>query len=118
VKLSDVFKILKGPLKIEKVRCQTTGFAVEGPFSTPALFQLSEEQLQIVELLVIHGGNLKNVAKDLKITYPTLKNRLDEISNKVKSASERLQQKRSAILDAIEQGKITPEQGAKELESL
>ena len=118
MKLSDVFKVLKGPIKIQKVRCESTGFAVEGPFSTPALFQLIEDQLAIVELLVIHGGNLKKVAEDLKITYPTLRNRLDEIIQTVKGESERLQKMRNAILDAIEQGNITPEEGAEQLEAL
>ena len=65
MRFTDIFKVLKGPITIEKVRCQTTGFCIEGPFASPAIFQLGEEQLLIVELLAIHGGNLKKVAEDL-----------------------------------------------------
>ena len=118
MKLSAVFKILKGPIRIECVRCQSTGFKVEGPFSTPALFQLNEERIELVESLVRHGGNLKKVAEEISISYPTLKTRLDEIADILKSESEALKSQRSEILSKIENGAITPEQGADLLEAL
>ena len=118
MKLSAVFKILKGPISIESVRCRTTGFKVEGPFITPALFQLDEEKLRLVESLAIHGGNLKKVAEEMEISYPTLKNRLDEVSAILKQESEELKKKRSEILDMIENGALTPEEGATQLEEL
>jgi hypothetical protein len=118
LKLSAVFKILRGPISIESVRCRTTGFKVEGPFVAPAIFQLSEEQLKLVESLVIHGGNLKKVAEEIEISYPTLKNRLDEVAQILKRESEELKKKRSEILDKIEKGIISPDEGAEQLEQL
>ncbi len=116
--IAEVYKLVPGPIKIEKIRCLSTGVAVEAPFSTPAFFQLNEEQLFIVEALVLHSGNLKKVAEDVGISYPTLKNRLDEIIKIIKRESETMKKKRQDILDLIEKGDVTPEEGAKLLESL
>lgn len=118
MKLAEVFKLLKGPIRIEKVRCQSTGFTVEGPFTTPALFQIDEAHLRLVESLVIHGGNLKRVAEEMDISYPTLKNRLDEIGRILKADRSRRSKQRIDILEQIERGEITSEEGSKELKSL
>lgn len=118
MKLSDVFKLLKGPIQIEKVGCLTTGFKVEGPFQTPALFQLDEEQLELVEKLVIHGGNLKNLALDIGVSYPTLKNRLNVISEFLARESDEKKRQRLEILKDIDEGRITPDEGAELLERI
>ncbi len=118
MKITDVFKLVPGPLKIEKVRCLTTGVAIEGPFSTPGFFQLNEDQFCIVESLILNAGNLKKVAEDIGISYPTLRNRLDEIIAIIKRESDGMKNKRQEILDSIDKGKITPEEGAQLLESL
>ena len=118
MKITDVFKLLKGPIRIEKVKCATTGYSVEGPFETPALFQLNEDQFAIVESLVINGGNLKKVAEEIGVSYPTLRSRLDEIIDTIKAESSRMQAKRMEILDAVDKGEITVDEGAKRLQSL
>ena len=79
---------------------------------------LGQERIKLVESLVIHGGNLKKVAEEIKISYPTLKNRLDEVAAILKRESAELQRKRSEILDAIEEGTLSPDEGAERLEAL
>jgi hypothetical protein len=118
MKISDVFKLVPGPIKIEKVRCQTTGVAVEAPFTTPGILQLTEEQFEVVESLILNAGNLKKVAEDIGISYPTLRHRLDEIILILRRESDGIKNRRQEILDKIEQGTITPEKGAELLESL
>jgi hypothetical protein len=118
MKLTDVYKLLKGPIQIEKVGCLSTGFKVEGPFHTPALFQLNEDQLELVEKLAIYGGNLKDLAADLGISYPTLRNRLREVSDFLATHSEAKKQERLKILKDIDEGRINPDAGAELLEKL
>jgi len=118
MKISEVFTILEGPIVIEKVRCQKTGYAVEGPFETPALFQLRHDQFLLVESLIINGGNLKKVAEEVGISYPTLRNRLDDVIAILKRESTALKSKRMEILDAIERGDITADEGANRLKEL
>ena len=118
MKIAEVFKILKGPIQIERVKCMSTGFSVEGPFTTPALYQIDGDHLHLVELLVIHGGNLKKVAVELDISYPTLKNRLDQIAEIIEAEHKKSCDKRMAILEDIEKGKLNPEMAAREIEKI
>jgi hypothetical protein len=118
MKLTDVYKLLPGPIRLEKVVCQTTGFKVEGPFQTPALFQLQEEQLELVEKLALHGGNLTKAAIEMGVSHPTLRNRLREISDFLAKQSEANKQKRLEILKQIEDGALSPEEGAERLAEL
>lgn len=118
MKITEVFKLVPGPLKIEKVRCLTTGVAIEAPFSTPGFLQLNEEQFCIVESLILNAGNLKKVAEEIGVSYPTLRNRLDEIIAIIKRDSDGMKNKRQEILDGLECGKIAPEEGVRLLEAL
>ncbi len=118
MKISDVFKILKGPIQIERVRCLSSGFAVEGAFTTPILFQIDSDHLRLVELLVLHGGNLKKVAEELDISYPTLKNRLDEIAQIIREAEEKRKKQRVQILDELDRGQMSASEAASRIEDL
>jgi len=118
MKIADVFKILKGPIQIERVKCVSTGFSVEGPFTTPALYQIDSDHLHLVELLVIHGGNLKKVAVELDISYPTLKNRLDDIGDIIRADHDKCEKQRLEILDDIEHGRITADAAAEKFQNI
>ena len=114
MKLSSVFKLLKGPIQVERVRCATTGMVVEGQFDVPLFLSLPPDQMAIVESLVVHGGNLKSVAEDIGISYPTLKQRLEEISAKFKRDAEARVLQRMALLDRVERGEITADEAAEQ----
>jgi hypothetical protein len=46
---------------------------------------LSPADQQCIELLVLCGGSLKEVAKRLEISYPTMRRRLDEVIQRLES---------------------------------
>ena len=66
-------------LEIAKLRCESCSTIIEGKFSLPRLARLSREDQQFIELLVLADGSLKEVAKKLNVSYPTLRKRLDEL---------------------------------------
>ena len=41
--------------------------------------RLSEEELQFVQDYILSGGSLKEMAAKLQVSYPTVRNRLDDI---------------------------------------
>ena len=57
-------------------QCQST---IEGEFSLNKFSKLSHEQQHIVELFLINRGNMKEMEKALGISYPTVRNKMDEI---------------------------------------
>ncbi len=66
-------------LKIEKLRCTSCATVIEGAFLLPRLARLSRQDQQLIELLVLADGSLKEVAKKLNVSYPTMRKRLDEL---------------------------------------
>ena len=113
MKIAEVFKLFQGPVKILKIRDEATGMVLEGDFDAPPYLQLNEEQHLLVESLIIHGGNLKKVGEDVGMSYPTLKNRLDEVSLFYKQTSERVAQKKNALMEAVARGELSAEDAIK-----
>ena len=110
MKIAEVFRLFEGPVKILKVKDEATGMVIEGDFDAPPYLQLNEAQHLLVESLIIHGGNLKKVAEDIGVSYPTLKIRLDEVSLFYKKTSERIARKKTELMEAVVRGELTAEE--------
>ena len=84
---------------------------VEGHFPISRLALLSSEQHRFVEAFLVVRGNIKEVERELGISYPTVRKRLGEVVQALgyPSGVERLEQ--HEILDAIDSGEMTPQQG-------
>jgi len=66
-------------MDVVALRCPVCGTGVTGQFVLDEFFKLSEEQMSFVKTFLKHKGNLSEVQKELDISYPTARNRLDEI---------------------------------------
>jgi hypothetical protein len=64
-------------------RCLTE---IQGQYELPPLARLSIEDQDFVLDFIKASGSLKEMAKLLGLSYPTVRNRLDEIIERVKSA--------------------------------
>lgn len=76
----------KHQLKVKSLICENCQTEIQGRFDLPALARLSpEDQALILDFLKL-SGSLKDMAKLLSLSYPTVRNRLDEIIERVKQA--------------------------------
>ena len=69
---------------MKRLRCERCETEVEGSYSLPALASLSQEDQEFVGNFVKASGSLKEMASILKVSYPTVRNRLDEVIEKLK----------------------------------
>jgi len=70
-------------MKVKKLVCPHCATEVDGLFNFPVLSALSnEDQLFIVDFIKT-GGSLKDMAGKMKLSYPTIRNQLDEIIERV-----------------------------------
>lgn len=84
----------------------------------PRLARLAPDDQQLVESFVVCGGSLKMLAKDLSVSYPTVRKRIDgliERLNDLRSADER---QAEAWLGAVESGRMKPEMAARLMREL
>ena len=64
---------------MKRLSCERCGTEIEGLFSLPALAALSQEDQEFILHFVKNSGSLKDMAALLKVSYPTVRNRLDEV---------------------------------------
>jgi len=71
-------------LAVKKLRCEECETEVEGLYELPPLAGLLVEDRDFVLQFIKASGSLKEMAKLLGVSYPTVRNRLDEIIDKLK----------------------------------
>jgi hypothetical protein len=54
-------------------------------YDLPLLAQLSTDEQDFILKFVKNSGSLKDMAKDLGLSYPTVRNLLDSIIDKIKN---------------------------------
>lgn len=114
-------------LAVTRLHCPNCDTSIEGRFQSSRLEQLSPEHRAFVELFVRCEGKLNWVAQELKLSYPTVRARLDEVIRamgyelkEMPPAEEKLKlaEQRQAILDELAAGKVTPADAVRQLQAL
>jgi len=99
-----------GRLIVAELRCTRCETQVRGGFAPGELSVLTEEQQTFVKLFLRTRGNLSEMEKNLGISYPTIRNKLDEIIkvlDRAEAAATSGDGERRAILDQVAAGTIT-----------
>ncbi|MCC6884864.1 MAG: DUF2089 family protein [Verrucomicrobiales bacterium] len=72
-------------LEVKRLCCSECGTEVEGVYPLPDLTALSAEDQAFVCDFVKASGSLKEMAALLKVSYPTVRNRLDDVISKLQT---------------------------------
>lgn len=71
-------------LKVKSLHCDKCGTSVEGLFDLPPLASLTSDDQMFVLHFIKYSGSIKDMAKHLNLSYPTVRNMLDEIIERIK----------------------------------
>jgi hypothetical protein len=102
-----------GILEPTRMRCDACGFDLEGKFHLSRLARLAPEQQRMVEQMVLAGGNLKEVAEAMDVSYPTLRKRLDVLIAALRQLQKDDDTRAKSLLDEVEAGRLPPEAAAR-----
>lgn len=114
-------------LLITRLACPACDSAIEGRFEFGRLERLSPEQRGFVELFVRCDGKLNWLASELKISYPTVRARLDDVIRALgyevleappAEERQRAAEQRQTILNDLAAGKISTADAIKQLQGL
>ena len=72
-------------LGIAKMHCAGCGTEISGEYDIPRLMRLAPCEIAFVEAFVASSGSLKEMARRMEVSYPTVRNLLDEIIDKLKN---------------------------------
>ncbi len=70
-------------LQVSRMVCPSCETEVSGQFNLPELARLDEQERRFIIDFVKASGSLKDMAKQLGVSYPTVRNYLDDIIEKL-----------------------------------
>lgn len=113
----DKCPVCEGKLITTDYECQSCGTHISGYFRGSKLSQLSKEDLEFIEIFVMNRGSIKEIEKVMGISYPTVRNKLDNVIRalgyKINAEHSRME-----ILEMLDEGQITAEEATEMLENL
>lgn len=72
-------------LKVKSLKCDNCQTEVSGNYKLPVLALLSPNEQDFILKFVKSSGSLKEMAKELDLSYPTVRNLLNDIIDKLNS---------------------------------
>jgi len=105
------------PLVIERVRLAGRNISIEGSFELPQLALLNQEDQVFITAFVRSHGSIKEMEQIFGVSYPTIKSRLNRISQSLEFVETNPIPPRSEILERLGRGEIGAEDAIRELEA-
>src|SRR2546421_5725852 len=69
----------RGPMTVTRMGCQKCKVQIEAEFGPSRLGSLPVEHQRFIELFILAGGSLKEIAEQTGVSYPTVRSRLDKV---------------------------------------
>jgi hypothetical protein len=66
-------------LAVTRLHCRSCGTTLEGDFSVGRFGRLSRDQLTLLESFLRSRGNLRDMERELSISYPTVRSRVEAL---------------------------------------
>lgn len=105
-------------LQVTNIECLDCKTKFSGEFEIPILLTLSTENLEFILDFIKCSGSLKNMAVKQKISYPTLRNKLNTLIENIENINIKQHDSEADILHLLEEGKISAKDAAKMLKEL
>lgn len=120
-------------LVVTELRCARCDTTVRSAYRPTIFNQLSEENLRFIEIFVKNKGNVKEMERELGVSYWTIRSRLDDIIAELNfeaftatgrprhvtpTPDPEKNRQRQRILDAVEAGALSVPEAADQLAHL
>ncbi len=120
--------VCNSPLEITEIQCPSCHTKISGHFDLCKFCKLPPEHRAFAEVFIKNRGNIKEVEKELGISYPTVRGRLEGLiralgyAASVDEDESRLEAVRATqrkdILDRLAQGAVSAQEAARLLKNL
>lgn len=113
-------KVLEGcpscgaAIEVTQLSCTSCETVIQGHFAPCSFCRLSPESLRFVELFIRLRGNIKEMERELGVSYPTVRGRLNAVlkelgfeTDEESRDAEETSQARQEVLTRLEQGTVS-----------
>jgi len=104
---------------VTRISCDNCNTNIEGEFTLCKFCRLTSEQKKFVDTFVKCRGNIKEMEKELGVSYPTVKNRLEDAAAALGHKSQPVEEdgKKKEVLEKLNSGEIGFEEAMELLKS-
>ena len=109
--------VCRNELRVTELTCFKCKTKISGEFQLDKFSKLDKEKLYFAEVFIKNRGNIKEIEKELGVSYPTVRKLLDEVivalghSNKVENS----ESETNEILEKLSKGEISSDEALKML---
>ncbi|MEO0078774.1 MAG: DUF2089 domain-containing protein [candidate division WOR-3 bacterium] len=107
--------VCESEMTISELTCESCGTAVRGRFPVPGLCRLPDDLYQFLVVFIRNRGVIRDVEKELGISYPTVRSRLDSVLAALGFAEQASRVDRNEVIEMLERGEVTAEEAEKML---
>jgi hypothetical protein len=111
-------------LAVTRLHCFNCDTGIEGRFEICRFCLLTRDQKEFVETFLRARGNIREVEREMGISYPTVRNRLDQVIRALgydvgpDPDDVRANERRREVLARLNRGEITPEEALRLLKGI
>lgn len=95
-----------GPMTVTRMACGKCKVQIEAQFGASRLGSLPVEHQRFIELFVLAGGSLKEIAEQTGVSYPTVRSRLDKVIGALRDELARAPGGKAAALTADQKARM------------
>ena len=75
----SICPVCSNELSVTRLHCRSCGTTLEGDFSVGRFGRLDRDQLALLESFLRSRGNLREMERELGISYPTVRSRVEAL---------------------------------------
>jgi hypothetical protein len=88
-------------MAVTEMTCGHCHVSVQAPFPMSRLASLPVEHQRFIEMFMLAGGNLKEIAEHAGVSYPTIRSRLDKVIDALRGEIAKTRHVKGNVLDAF-----------------
>ncbi|MDR0801134.1 DUF2089 family protein [Fluviicola sp.] len=74
----------ENPLNVSQMRCNQCETMINGNYELPLFLKLNRDEQNFILNFFLSSGSIKEMAKQAELSYPTMRNRMDDLIEKIK----------------------------------
>ncbi|MFZ1323167.1 MAG: DUF2089 domain-containing protein [Ignavibacteria bacterium] len=118
-KLLNECPVCSSKLKIIKLSCDTCNTIIESEFSFSTFESLNEEQIKFAIIFIKNRGSIKEIEKEMGISYPTVRAKLDDVVKSLEySVKSDKENSAEEIINKLQKGEIDPDEALSKIKNI
>ncbi|MDO5615847.1 MAG: DUF2089 family protein [Cruoricaptor ignavus] len=85
MKLPVICPSCEKSLNVSALKCECCETVIQGNYELPLYLKLSREEQDFILNFFLSSGSIKEMAKQAELSYPTMRNKMDDLIAKIKN---------------------------------